>query len=519
MVGNLAGAAEVQHLSITVPGGMPGLPVMTGIERTTTNGAKVTWDGPSGYYQLYQQLGLTSSTWQKVGGPNLNRTAEVATLHSNAFFRVSGPTPQYAGSQACLECHESVHAVEAQTRHAQALEALKRAHQDNNASCLPCHTVGYGLPSGFISETATPQLAGVQCENCHGPAANHAANPGDLTTRPRVDIAGQVCGGCHTGSHQPTYEEWKSSGHFAVVEDMNLPSRINSCGRCHSGTARLALVNGLNPSTTVTNDANVGITCVVCHDPHQNHVWTNVLTGVVATNQLRYPVASTNYYSLSTSAPFTNRYDINVCAQCHNDRGASWTSTSRPPHHSPQYNMLLGTVGVRADGSTGATNAEPASHAMLIEKQCVGCHMPTQEYQSEAHPAVTGHAFKIVSYASCLACHPLPEMLVDFTAFVITNRIQQVKADLDLWATTKAPLDLRTKYGPLAWEYTTPGQLSKGTAGPTTAEQVQIPDSIKQARFNLYVVAYDGSFGAHNALYTTTLLDTAQNWVRQELNP
>ncbi len=530
MVGTLAGAAEVQHLSITVPGGMPGLPVMTGIQRTT-NGAKITWDGPSGYYQLYQQLGLTSQTWQKFGSPNLNRTTNVTTLHSNAFFRVSGPAPQYAGAPACLECHESVHTLEVNTRHAQAFETLKRVHQENNSSCLPCHTVGYGLPTGFVSETATPQLAGVQCENCHGPAGNHAANPSDLTARPRMDIAGQVCGGCHNGSHNPTFDEWKTSGHFAVVEDMNPASRINSCGRCHSGTARLALVNGLNPSNTVTNDANVGITCAVCHDPHQTHVWTNVITGIVYTNQLRYPLASTNYYSLSTSAPFTNRYDINVCAQCHNDRGASWTTTSRPPHHSPQYNMLLGTVGVLPVGVSGG----PAAHAgteflsdnsgrlFLVTNQCVTCHMQTGKYQQGPPEvaAVTGHSFAVTSYGACGDCHGSganAEGLVDLVHGFVANQIQQVKAMLNTWAATKAPGSLYATYGTRTWEYTTPGDLSPGGSGPSTAEQALIPDNIKKARFNLYLVLYDGSYGTHNGPYAFTLLDSARNWVQQELN-
>jgi hypothetical protein len=77
---------------------------------------------------------------------------------------------------------------------------------------------------------------------------------------------------------------------------------------------------------------------------------------------------------------------------------------------------------------------------------------------------------------------------------------------------------LRTKYGPLAWEYTVPGALSTGIAGPTTAEQVQIPDNIKKARFNLYLVLYDGSYGTHNGPYAFTLLDSARNWVQLELN-
>ena len=523
MVATVAGAEEVQHLSITVPGGMPGWPVMTGIQRAT-NKAKLTWDGPSGYYQLYSRTNLANSAWQKFGAPNLNRTTNITLLSSNAFFRVLGPSPQYAGAQGCLECHESVHAVEMQTQHAEAFQALKRAHQENNSSCLPCHTVGYGLPTGFVNEIATPQLAGVQCENCHGPAGNHAANPNDLTARPRMDIAAQVCGGCHSGSHNPTFEEWNTSGHAVVTEDMNPPSRINSCGRCHSGTARLAMVNGVPASTiatTLTNDANVAITCAVCHDPHSLHVWTNVLSGVVSTNQLRYPVASTNYYSLTTSSTFTNRYDINVCAQCHNDRGAAWTSSSRPPHHSPQYNLMMGSVGVRADGSDPVTNPRPSSHAMFITNQCASCHMPTREYVSEADPAVTGHSFQVTSFESCRQCHPAdPAGLVEFTKdFVIEPRIQELLASLDRWATNYSPLVLRTNYGALAWEYTSPGELSSGLSGPSTAEQNLIPDPIKQARFNLYIVNNDGSYGVHNALYSVDLLDDALLWVQSEMTP
>lgn len=516
-------AQEVPHLTVAQPGGFPGRPIVTGITKTT-NGVNITWDGPAGYYQLYQATNLSHPTWNAAGSPNLNRNLTLTNLSGHAFFKVSGPSAQYAGSQACAECHENIYNLESQTPHAHALQTLKSIHQDNNASCVGCHTVGFGLPTGFRTELATPHLAGVQCENCHGPAGAHAANEMDLTKRPRIELAGQVCGGCHNGSHHPTFDEWRSSGHFAVVEDMNVASRINACGRCHSGSARLALTQGLNPAVAVTNDANVGITCVVCHDPHQTHVWTNVLTRVVETNQLRYPLASTNYFSLSTSATFSNRTDINVCAQCHNDRGAAWNSAGRPPHHSPQYNLLLGTVGLLpANGASTnfincATNSRAGSHGTLVEKQCVSCHMPTRAFTDEAHPGMTGHSFKVAAYESCSECHTLPELLQDFTGIVITSRMQQLKAALDLWATTKAPTLLGTsKYGALAWEYTTPGELSSGTAGPTSSEQNLIPARIKYARFNLYIVNNDGSLGTHNALHVLALLDAAQAWVQEEL--
>jgi len=500
----LSQAQTNPHLTITQPGGMPGMPVMTGIARSS-NAVTVTWDGPSGYYQLFEKSNLQNSAWQPVGGStNYSRTATVAGGQGASFFRVSGPTPAFAGASACEECHQSIHDSEAKTIHAGALQTLQKIGMGANANCLPCHTVGFGLPTGYSNQSQTPYLAGVQCENCHGAAGNHAANPGDFTVKPRVELAAEVCGGCHTDSHHPTYDEWKATGHAVVVEDMNPAGRISSCGRCHSGSARLSLLKG---EPLPAGDANVPITCAVCHDPHQ----TNANPA-----QVRNPLFSTNNYYLTTTDVFTNKYDpdVNLCAQCHNHRGASWTTTSRPPHHSPQYNMLLGTVG---ELITGAAPNDPAAHASL-DKQCVTCHMQTSAYVSEEQPAVTGHSFAVASFGACLSCHPLPEMLVDFTKEAVSSQIAQVKQALDTWGTTKAPEALRVKYGKLAWEYTNVGELSSGGPGPSTSEQALIPDNIKKARFDLYLVQNDGSFGAHNGPYVITLLNTAMEWVRAELS-
>ena len=280
---------------------------------------------------------------------------------------------------------------------------------------------------------------------------------------------------------------------------------------------RLALVKGRDPAVAVTNDANVPITCAVCHDPHGRHVWTNVLTGTVTTNQLRHPVASTNQYAMGTGGDFTAQYnpDINLCAQCHNDHGATWSGNARAPHHSPQYNMLLGTAGVLDAGFT----PRAATHALQIGKQCVGCHMPTAPYQSEDQPAMTGHSFKVESFASCRDCHVFPELSTPFAMMSVANQIGQLKDALDLWATTRAPDTLRTKYGPRAWEYRIPGDLSPGGEGPTSVEQAQIPEAIRKARFNLYLVKYDGSYGTHNQRHTINLLEQARIWIQAELNP
>ncbi|HEY5911899.1 MAG TPA: hypothetical protein VJA21_14955, partial [Verrucomicrobiae bacterium] len=111
---------EVQHLSIIQPGGMPGLPVMTGIERVGTNDVRITWDGPSGYYQVLSGANLIAGQWQAIGDPNASRSATITNIHNNAFFRVSGPSSQYGGATACAECHDPVYGKEANTRHAGA---------------------------------------------------------------------------------------------------------------------------------------------------------------------------------------------------------------------------------------------------------------------------------------------------------------------------------------------------------------------------------------------------------------
>ena len=538
--GALVGAQEVQHLSITQPGGLPGMPVMTGVA-VTTNGVSVNWDGPSGYYQLFQKLGVTDPHWQPVGGLNASRTATLTTVSSKAFFRVSGPAPQYAGAAVCLECHGDIHATFTATRHAGAFTS---APEPTDGSWLERRTVGYGLPTGFLSVSdfrSTNQLAGVQCENCHGPAANHAANPEDFTARPRVEPAATVCGGCHTGPQPPQYDEWQTSAHATVSEEGMNP---NSCGRCHIGPARLAM---LKEKLVPQNDHTVAVSCAVCHDPHAVRAFVNVLNGVhtnvvqgvsvVITNsalgatytrQLRNPLSSTNDYYLTTSDVFSNKYDpnINVCAQCHNHRGAAWTTSNRAPHHSPQYNILLGTVG-ELDTGSAAANPAPGTH-YLVEKQCVGCHMQTAAPQAGPPEvaAVTGHKFEMNSYRACDECHGrddhdqsnaqlLQELIL---TPAITNLVNAIKSDLDTWAATRAPESLRTKYGSRAWEYTNPGDLSPGGLGPSGTEQALIPDSIKKARFNLYLVVYDGSVGVHNPVYCLRLLNLAQAWVREALN-
>jgi hypothetical protein len=135
---------------------------------------------------------------------------------------------------------------------------------------------------------------------------------------------------------------------------------------------------------------------------------------------------------------------------------------------------------------------------------------------------VSGHNFEVNFYTACGQCHGSNVenlgLLVTIAQTGVSNFVQEVKTELDTWATTKADPSLQSKYGTRAWEYTNPGSLSPGGPGPNASEQSLIPDNIKASRFNLYLVVNDGSLGVHNINYAYKLLGDAQAWVEALLN-
>ncbi|MBI1746332.1 MAG: hypothetical protein HYR55_07055 [Acidobacteria bacterium] len=112
------------------------------------------------------------------------------------------PRPVYAGSDRCVSCHTSAHDVWKRTRHAQAIETLKRKGQEFNPQCLRCHTTGFGIEGGFLDVLHTPTLSNVHCETCHGPGLAHTQNPSQrLFSKPK-----ETCVSCHTSIDSPNFD-------------------------------------------------------------------------------------------------------------------------------------------------------------------------------------------------------------------------------------------------------------------------------------------------------------------------
>jgi hypothetical protein len=91
---------------------------------------------------------------------------------------------KYVGSKTCEDCHTHAAEVFNKTPHASATETLVSGTSPPriyDPECLSCHVTGWEpqkqipFESGYLSLKDTPNLIGNGCENCHGPAAKHAA--------------------------------------------------------------------------------------------------------------------------------------------------------------------------------------------------------------------------------------------------------------------------------------------------------------------------------------------------------
>ena len=116
---------------------------------------------------------------------------------------------QYIGTKQCAACHFDQFMKWKTTKHATTFDLLP-AQYKTDAKCLPCHTTGFGRPSGFTTAAASADLKGTTCEACHGPGSKHA------------EIAKQFANQKLTPEQETTVRDsiWKINPH-------------NTCISCH----------------------------------------------------------------------------------------------------------------------------------------------------------------------------------------------------------------------------------------------------------------------------------------------
>jgi hypothetical protein len=111
----------------------------------------------------------------------------------------------YAGWKACMVCHQKITESWQRTPHAKAIESLRKTSQESLPGCVSCHVTGYEQPGGYVDLELTPELEGVQCEACHGPAKGHLVQVGRKAGMAAVP-GKEVCRKCHTPGQDPKFD-------------------------------------------------------------------------------------------------------------------------------------------------------------------------------------------------------------------------------------------------------------------------------------------------------------------------
>jgi Cytochrome c554 and c-prime len=302
-------------------------------------------------------------------------------------------------------------------------------------------------------------------------------------------------------------------GYYNTVFASQYDPTINVCGQCHN--SRGARWDGLSKVLTLTTNVTTN-TATIAVDILTNVITTNVYGGVT-------------YYTTNSRVIGRTNTTIQIAATNIATSFAlgNTPSYSRAPHPTDQYNMLIGIVqdDYLNTNALGVATNYIARHGVGISSrsgiyntnQCAMCHVVS--YAVNATTNVTGHTFDLATN-NCIICHSsgAPDITVQQTT--ITNALSSVVVMLNSWATNKGPALFTTnysKYKQNGWEFTSPGSLAGVTnAGPSASEQTnKIPVAIRQARFNLYMVYGDGSWGVHNPKYTAYLITDASNKVWQ----
>ena len=142
---------------------------------------------------------VTAAHTEFTNEQNTSATASAASTKSPALL--GGDSP-YIGVETCATCHEKEHQIWTNSRHAHAMATLEKRSQQFDNECVGCHVVGF-QKGGFQSLYTTPQLANVQCEECHGPGRQHANNPGKGYGFMATPVG---CVQCHKEPNDPDFE-------------------------------------------------------------------------------------------------------------------------------------------------------------------------------------------------------------------------------------------------------------------------------------------------------------------------
>ncbi len=423
----------------------------------------------------------------------------------------------WVGHEECArpECHPNEAATWQGAKHASVFARGIEGGRvpDYGPTCWGCHTLGQdtgGRSIGFrraaVAARWTPPSApaagtwdrmpaavrlwaNVQCEQCHGPG------------RFWTGLSANVCAQCHDAP--PRYHivaDWQRS--VMSLPPAGSKAARADCASCHSAHGGIARLDGTTARRPKEEPEPQGITCPVCHDPHE----------------VRFPVQLRRFGDVTLAGRTVAAGRSAVCFACH----GAWEGPPAEPDgrapHAPQGFMLVTPAG-----------DAPAPHA-AVPDLCVGCHMkktaaprpplgaPREGRAGEAsRGAMGGHAFVLRGAgetldAACRECHRdvrglavgggvATRRLVEDTERLRT-RLQAAAARLDARGCNDSPpADVVPREGLLVLVDALGRTLEDCTHAP-----IPVPAALRRPSTLAAILERDRSRGAHNLPLAASLV-------------
>ncbi|HVV73516.1 MAG TPA: hypothetical protein VHI52_18730, partial [Verrucomicrobiae bacterium] len=457
---------------------------------------------------------------------------------TNLSYTITAGT--YMGIDTCFLCHSGGAIAPDKsswqnTGHAHIFsEGIDGVDGHYGLNCVQCHSVGFDsntnavnggfddimASTGYVFPTvftngnwaniqsnypALANLANIQCENCHGPGSEHAAEALQNHELSKKFISKTLnsgdCNQCHDApTHHIKGTEWYVSGHANTTR---IPSGANrlACVGCHTSDGFLARVDG----SSTTNTAYSAIGCQTCHEPHGETTPTN------NPHLLRLLGSVT----MPDGTVVTNAGNGALCLQCHHGRNGSVTNmlanyplgkatwaggSSFGPHDGPQGDMIEG-VNAYTYGKVIPSSA----HRYTVTNLCVGCHMQTVNTGDPAFLKAGGHTFSMTYNViangatnevdktdACVQCHgPITDFNMAVQDYNGDGAIEGVQTEV------QHLLDQLSKLLPNG-SGIVDGLVKTSLSVKTNWNQQQL-----EAAYNWQFVNNDGSKGVHNAPFAT----------------
>ncbi len=422
----------------------------------------------------YPDFTPTASGTYVVSEGGLVRLTVYAGTYTGMMTSAATPDP------ACNGCHSAKVTTWLQTGHKAVLfsgimEPLPDGHYA--FTCTPCHSVGNGATgsNGFADAAAAEKLtdfarlqgdknaevdfwksnpksaalAGVQCENCHGPQANSGQHQVSKASDPsvgnsRVSFSSNTCATCHARApRHGRFPQWQKSGHasLATVTFNSNPdgTLANTCACCHTAQgfkAYRAILPGntgnrgltvLPASLTIYNAEP--ISCPACHASHNEGSSKvaangNTYQDVNSANLATVGPDSSSTYMLPSGFAANGVGKGALCIACHNSRQGYNAAAGKAdlhedgtsiaafatlanygaPHEACQGDVLMGRNAYWM-GTNRYNSPQTRSKHSYIADSCVTCHMELTTLDlTLALPGQTRHDFK-ATLDVCNKCH------------------------------------------------------------------------------------------------------------------